>query len=167
MREKKECILCNIYFACHFFIICVVSRYIVCCTNFKKKCNFTSNQKPLLHKSINQSQSIKIHMLLNILRRTKWVDLDLLLVYFMISYLTEPLNHLTPRIITLCPYSLDYENMLFLTSLVSRLFNLLTWGVTFLEMGWLGPLLDLNLISVFSFFTAAIADKKKLLNIKN
>ena len=102
-------------------------------------------------------------MLLNILRRTKWVDLDLLLVYFMISYLTEPLNHLKPRIITLCPYSLDYENMLFLISLVSRLFNLLTWGVTFLEMGLLGPLLDLNLISVFSFFTAAIADKKKLL----
>ena len=65
-------------------------------------------------------------MLLNILRRTKWVDLDLLLVYFMISYLTEPLNHLKPRIITLCPYSLDYENMLFLISLVSRLFNLLT-----------------------------------------
>ena len=35
------------------------------------------------------------------------------------------------------------------------------WEVAILEMGWLGPILDLKLIAVFSFFTTTITDNMK------
>ena len=104
---------------------------------------------------IYQSQSIKtINFQIYFIYSIKWGWLGPIFGIFL-DLLTH-CNHSTtwhPEYMTLCPHSLDYKKTWPLINHASNFFSLQTW-VAISEMGRLGPILDLKLISFFSFFTA-------------
>ena len=121
----------------------------------KNKYNFTSYQKTLFHidyQSISVDQNNIFSNILYIYHKmgVTWT------YFWYISWSPnslQPLNHLTPRIYDIVPSLSWLENTWSLINHVSSIFNLQTW-IIISEMGRLCPMLDLKLVSFFSFFTA-------------
>ena len=101
----------------------------------------------------------------------KWGDLDLFLVYFMISYLTATTQPPDTQNIWHCVLTLLIKKTRDFRS-PCRVFSLFKpvnmWEVAISEMGsWLGPILNTKLIPVVVFIAAAIAGLMNYWSIKN
>ena len=76
----------------------------------------------------------------------KWGNLDLFLVYFMISYLR--IYHIVTSVSWL-KKKCNFQSPLLLVFI-----SLQTWEVNMSEMRWLDPTLQLKIIPLVTFFTA-------------